>query len=42
MLGSYRNIRIVGNTICDLILGAPSGNVYNNMRNVAKRMSERY
>mmetsp|Transcript_9213 Transcript_9213/g.20879 ORF Transcript_9213/g.20879 Transcript_9213/m.20879 type:complete len:247 (+) Transcript_9213:2-742(+) len=42
MLGSYGNIRQARNAICDLILGAPPGKVYNNMRNVAKRMSERY
>lgn len=42
MLGSYANIRIARNALCDLILGAPPGKVYNNMRNVAKRMSERY
>lgn len=42
MLGSYSNIRQARNAICDLILGAPPGKVYNNMRNVAKRMSERY
>mmetsp|Transcript_15682 Transcript_15682/g.31246 ORF Transcript_15682/g.31246 Transcript_15682/m.31246 type:complete len:238 (+) Transcript_15682:102-815(+) len=42
MLGSYANIRVARNAICALILGAPPGKVYNNMRNVAKRMSERY
>jgi len=42
LLGSYANIRVARNAICDLILGAPPGKVYNNMRNVAKRMSERY
>merc|ERR1711933_445313 len=42
MLGSYGNIRVARNAICDLILGAPAGKVYNNMRNVAKRMNERY
>lgn len=42
MLGSYANIRLARNAICDLILGAPPGKVYNNMRNVAKRMSERF
>mmetsp|Transcript_2893 Transcript_2893/g.3402 ORF Transcript_2893/g.3402 Transcript_2893/m.3402 type:complete len:259 (-) Transcript_2893:60-836(-) len=42
LLGSYANIRLARNAICDLILGAPPGKVYNNMRNVAKRMSERY
>jgi RNA-binding protein PNO1 len=42
MLGSYANIRVARNAICDLVLGAPPGKVYNNMRNVAKRMNERY
>ena len=42
MLGSYANLRVARNAICDLILGAPPGKVYNNMRSVAKRMSERY
>jgi RNA-binding protein PNO1 len=42
MLGSYANIRVARNAICDLIMGAPPGKVYNNMRNVAKRMAERY
>lgn len=42
LLGSYANLRVARNAICDLILGAPPGKVYNKMRNVAKRMSERY
>ncbi|KAL3803048.1 hypothetical protein ACHAW5_006872 [Stephanodiscus triporus] len=42
LLGSFGNIRLARNAICDLILGAPPGKVYNNMRNVAKRMNERY
>lgn len=42
MLGSYANIKMARNAICDLILGAPPGKVYNNMRNCAKRMNERY
>jgi len=42
LLGSYTNIRLARNAICDLIMGAPPGKVYNNMRNVAKRMNERY
>jgi|Transcript_20698 RNA-binding protein PNO1 len=42
LLGSYGNIKLARNAICDLILGAPPGKVYNNMRNVAKRMNERY
>jgi len=42
LLGSYANVRVARNAICDLILGAPPGKVYNNMRNVAKRMNERF
>lgn len=42
MLGSVANLRVARNAICDLIMGAPPGKVYNNMRNVAKRMAERY
>jgi len=42
MLGSYANVRVARNAICDLIMGAPPGKVYNTMRNVAKRMNERY
>ncbi|CAB9504639.1 protein PNO1 [Seminavis robusta] len=42
LLGSFANLRVARNAICDLILGAPPGKVYNNMRNVAKRMLERY
>jgi RNA-binding protein PNO1 len=42
LLGAAANLRVARNAICDLILGAPPGKVYNNMRNVAKRMNERY
>lgn len=41
LLGSVANVRVARNAICDLILGAPPGKVYNRMRTVAKRMSER-
>jgi len=41
ILGSYANIRVARDAICSLILGAPPGKVYNNMRNVSKRMNER-
>lgn len=42
ILGSYQNISLARNAICDLILGAPPGKVYNKMRNVSKRLSERF
>lgn len=41
ILGSYANIRVARDAICSLIMGAPPGKVYNNMRNVSKRMNER-
>lgn len=34
--------QVARDAICALILGAPPGKVYNQMRNVARRMSERF
>ncbi|CBN75533.1 conserved unknown protein [Ectocarpus siliculosus] len=42
ILGSFSNIKVARDAICALILGAPPGKVYNQMRNVARRMSERF
>jgi len=42
ILGSYSNIRVARDAICNLILGSPPGKVYNQMRNVARRMNERF
>lgn len=42
MLGSYANIRVVRNAVCNHIMGVPPGKVYNSLRNVSKRMSERH
>jgi RNA-binding protein PNO1 len=42
ILGSFQNIAIARNAVCDLILGAPPSKVYNKMRVVSKRMSERF
>ena len=42
IMGSYSNIRLAKNAICDLIIGAPPGKVYNQMRNVARRLNERF
>jgi len=42
VMGSFSNIRLARDALCDLIIGAPPGKVYNHMRNVAKRLSERY
>mmetsp|Transcript_17245 Transcript_17245/g.30396 ORF Transcript_17245/g.30396 Transcript_17245/m.30396 type:complete len:223 (-) Transcript_17245:64-732(-) len=42
ILGSFQNIRIARDAVCRLILGAPPGKVYNQMRGVASRMQERF
>lgn len=42
IMGSYANIALARDAICNLIIGAPPGKVYNQMRNVAKRMNERF
>uniref|UniRef100_A0A7S2XZF6 K Homology domain-containing protein n=1 Tax=Fibrocapsa japonica TaxID=94617 RepID=A0A7S2XZF6_9STRA len=42
ILGSFANIRVARDAICNLILGAPPGKVYNQMKNVARRMNERF
>ncbi|GBG33469.1 Pre-rRNA-processing protein pno1 [Hondaea fermentalgiana] len=42
ILGSFQNIKIARDAICKLILGAPPGKVYNQMRTVASRMNERF
>lgn len=42
LLGSFANIKLARDAICNLIIGAPPGKVYNQMRNVAKRLNERY
>ncbi len=42
ILGSFSNIKTARNAICALILGAPPGKVYNQMKTVARRQSERY
>lgn len=42
IMGSYANIALARDAICNLIIGAPPGKVYNQMRNVAKRLNERF
>jgi RNA-binding protein PNO1 len=42
IMGSFANIKLARDAICNLIIGAPPGKVYNQMRNVAKRMNERF
>jgi RNA-binding protein PNO1 len=42
ILGGFQNIRIAREAIVSLILGAPPGKVYGNLRTVASRMKERF
>lgn len=42
ILGSFSNIKLARDAICNLIIGAPPGKVYNQMRNVSKRLNERF
>eukprot|EP01133_Synstelium_polycarpum_P007436 gene7436-8701_t len=42
ILGSYANIRVAKDAICNLILGSPPGKVYAKLRTVASRISERF
>lgn len=42
ILGAFQNIRIARESIVSLILGAPPGKVYGNLRTVAGRMKERF
>ena len=42
ILGSYANIAIARNAICNLIMGSPPNKVYNQMKQVAARQKERF
>jgi len=42
ILGSFQNIAIAKRAISRLIMGAPPGSVYTNMRSVANRQKERF
>lgn len=42
LLGAFSNIQVARDAVCSLILGAPPGKVYNQMRLVASRMTQRY
>jgi len=41
ILGSFANIKVARDAICQLILGAPPGQVYNKLKIVSSRMKER-
>ena len=41
ILGCFNNIRCARDAICSLILGSPPGKVYQKLRTVGKRLTER-
>eukprot|EP00812_Abedinium_dasypus_P003385 NODE_1417_length_1146_cov_255.438130.p1 GENE.NODE_1417_length_1146_cov_255.438130~~NODE_1417_length_1146_cov_255.438130.p1 ORF type:complete len:277 (+),score=80.41 NODE_1417_length_1146_cov_255.438130:109-939(+) len=41
ILGSFANIRLARDSICNLILGSTPGKVYTKLRTVSKRLQER-
>ena len=42
ILGAFTNIQVARDAVCSLILGTPPGKVYNHMRQVSARMTQRY
>jgi RNA-binding protein PNO1 len=42
ILGGFQNIHVARESVVSLILGAPPGKVYNNLRTVSARMKERF
>lgn len=42
IMGGFKNIHIAKTSIVSLILGAPPGKVYGNLKTVANRMKERF
>jgi len=42
ILGSFQNIKIARDAVCDLILGSPPGKVYAKLRTIASRAKERF
>mmetsp|Transcript_23347 Transcript_23347/g.31888 ORF Transcript_23347/g.31888 Transcript_23347/m.31888 type:complete len:234 (+) Transcript_23347:84-785(+) len=42
LLGSFTNIKIARDAICDLILGSPASKVYNRLRQTSSRSVERF
>uniref|UniRef100_A0A6B2LIB9 K Homology domain-containing protein n=1 Tax=Arcella intermedia TaxID=1963864 RepID=A0A6B2LIB9_9EUKA len=42
ILGSFSNIKLARDAVCQLILGSPPGQVYGKLRIVSSRMNERF
>lgn len=42
LLGCFSNCKFAKDAVCSLILGSPPGKVYSKLRNVSRRLSERF
>ena len=42
LLGSNTNIVLARNAICSLILGAPPGKIYSQLRIIGKKVNEKF
>eukprot|EP01120_Amphizonella_sp_Union-15-10_P015332 TRINITY_DN7873_c0_g1_i1.p1 TRINITY_DN7873_c0_g1~~TRINITY_DN7873_c0_g1_i1.p1 ORF type:complete len:217 (+),score=27.67 TRINITY_DN7873_c0_g1_i1:73-723(+) len=42
VMGSYKNIQIARNAVCDLILGSPPGKIYAKLSSTSSRVNERF
>jgi RNA-binding protein PNO1 len=42
ILGSFNNIQIARNAVCDLILGSPPGKIFARLRALAGRIAQRF
>lgn len=42
ILGCFSNIQFARDALCNLILGSPPGKVYSKLRNVSKRLAEKF
>jgi RNA-binding protein PNO1 len=42
LIGSFANIKIARDAVCDLILGTQPGKVYTKLRAISSRLKERF
>ncbi|KAK8969594.1 hypothetical protein KSP40_PGU001537 [Platanthera guangdongensis] len=42
ILGSFVNIKVARDSLCNIILGSPAGKVYSKLRSVTARLAEKY
>ncbi|KAJ3439059.1 RNA-binding protein pno1 [Anaeramoeba flamelloides] len=42
ILGTFNSVKYARDAVCDLVLGTPPGKVYNKLRVISSRLSERF